>query len=271
VLPALLQGKEIASTRPVEPLDGEVWLPDLQLMAARERPGSSEGLYVAAWGGHNGQSHNHNDVGNVIVYADGQPVLVDVGAPEYTSRTFSPRRYEIWTMQSQWHTLPALNGFDQKDGAEYRARDVAFSPGRDAVRFSVDIAPAYPAEAKVSRWRREVTLDRRKREVVLAEDYRLGEVREPVRLHFVTPLAADLSRRGRVILSRPGRPPVSAGGEAGAVLAYDPKRFTATVEEKAVDDSRLQPIWGDRLFRIVLTARDHALRGAHRIVVRAAP
>ena len=123
--------------------------PDLQMMAARERPGSSAGLYVAAWGGHNAQSHNHNDVGNVIVYADGQPVLVDVGAPEYTSKTFSPRRYEIWTMQSAWHNLPVVNGVDQQDGAAFRAREVVFTPGRDAVRFSLDIAPAYPPEAKL--------------------------------------------------------------------------------------------------------------------------
>jgi len=198
-------------------------------------------------------------------------VLVDVGAPEYTSKTFSPRRYEIWTMQSQWHTLPAVNGVDQGAGAEFRARDVVFTPGRDAVRFSLDIAPAYPTEAKVTRWRREVTLDRKKGEVVLAEDYLLGEAREPVRLHFVTPLAPDVSTRGRVILSHPGRPPVSAGGEAGPVLAYDPKRFTAAVEEQAVDDSRLRPIWGDTLYRIVLTARDLAPRGAHRVVVRASP
>ncbi len=86
--------------RPAEPLPGEVWLPDLQMMAARERPGTSEGLYVAAWGGHNGQSHNHNDVGNVIVYRDGRPLLVDAGVGEYTAKTFSPQRYEIWTMQS---------------------------------------------------------------------------------------------------------------------------------------------------------------------------
>jgi hypothetical protein len=35
-----------------------------------------------------------------------------------------------------------------------------------------------------------------------------------------------------------------------------------------VDDARLQPIWGDRLHRIVLTGRETATRGSHRIVVR---
>ncbi len=133
---------------------------------------------------------------------------------------------------------------------------MAFTAGRETVRFSLDIAPAYPPEAKVARWRREVTLDRRKREVVLAEDYALGEAREPVRLHFMTPLAPDVTTPGRVVLARPGSASVSAGGEAGYALVYDGGRFTASVEEKAVTDARLQPVWGGRLFRIVLTARD---------------
>ena len=91
-----------------------------------------------------------------------------------------------------------------------------------------------------------------------------------MRLHFLTPLRADLATRGRVALSRPGRAPVSAGGEAGHVLLYDGKRFTASVEERAVTDARLRPIWGDRLFRVVLTARGSSVRGSHRVVVRSA-
>jgi Heparinase II/III-like protein len=269
-LPALLRGDATASVAPAEPLDGEVWLPDLQMMAAREQPGSSRGLYVAAWGGHNGQSHNHNDVGNFIVFLDGQPVLVDAGVGEYTSKTFSPRRYEIWTMQSGWHNLPAVNGLDQGAGAEFRARDAVFSPGRDAARLSLDIARAYPPEAKVETWRREVTLDRKKREVVLAERYAIGEPREPLRLHFVTPRTPDLGAAGRVALPGGVGDPSSAGSQAPAVLLYDARRFTAAAEEKSVDDARLRPVWGDRLFRIVLTARDRAVRGSHRVTVRAA-
>src|SRR5437763_12227404 len=65
ILPALLIAKEIATATTAEPLLGSVWLPDLQLMAARSTPNSGAGLYVGAWGGHNGESHNHNDVGNV--------------------------------------------------------------------------------------------------------------------------------------------------------------------------------------------------------------
>ena len=80
----------------------DAWLPseDMQLMIARLRGGSSAGLYVAAWGAHNAQSHNHNDVGNVLVFMDGQPVFIDVGAPTYTAATFSSKRYDIWAFQS---------------------------------------------------------------------------------------------------------------------------------------------------------------------------
>ena len=165
-------------------------------------------------------------------------------------------------------TKPTTEAFDQGAGAGFRARDVAFAPGREAVRLSLDIAPAYPPEAKVTRWRREVVLDRKRREVVLAEEFALGEVREPVRLHFLTPLLPDIATPGRVALSRTGGAPPSP--EAGHVLLYDGKRFTASVEEKAVTDARLRPVWGDRLFRIVLAARESPRSGSHRVVVRSA-
>ena len=160
ILPALLIAKEIATATAAEPLPGSVWLPDLQLMAARSTPNSGAGLYVAAWGGHNGQSHNHNDVGNVIVYGDGKPVLIDVGVETYSAKTFSAQRYEIWTMQSAYHNLPTINGVMQGAGREFQAKDVTFNETANRITFSADIAAAYPAEAGVRRWQRRVTLDR---------------------------------------------------------------------------------------------------------------
>ena len=41
------------------------------VMAARDQGGSSQGLYVAAKGGHNDESHNHNDNGNFVINNDG--------------------------------------------------------------------------------------------------------------------------------------------------------------------------------------------------------
>src|SRR5262249_26245768 len=63
----------------------EAWLPQVQMMTVR----LSNDLFIAAHGGTNGESHNHNDVGDFIVYANGDPVIIDVGSGTYTARTFS--------------------------------------------------------------------------------------------------------------------------------------------------------------------------------------
>lgn len=68
------------------PLPADVWLPGIQVMIARDAAGSSNGLFVAAQGGHNDESHNHNDVGNYVVYYNGSPVLIDVGRGTYRGK-----------------------------------------------------------------------------------------------------------------------------------------------------------------------------------------
>jgi hypothetical protein len=78
------------SARP--PLVADVILPGTQVFAARIREGSDRGFYLAAQGGHNAESHNHNDVGNFVVFCDGEPVLIDIGVETYSARTFSPQR-----------------------------------------------------------------------------------------------------------------------------------------------------------------------------------
>lgn len=126
VLPNLLTLKDMSTERSIEPYTADFWLPGLQVMGARSHSDSDKDLYVAAKGGHNAESHNHNDVGNFIVYADGSPLLIDIGVETYTAKTFSSNRYDIWTMQSQYHNLPTINGVQQKDGREYHDRMYIF-------------------------------------------------------------------------------------------------------------------------------------------------
>ena len=60
--------------QPHEPILNNVWLPNLQIMTARRG-----NLYVAMKGGSNGESHNHNDVGSFVVYANNEPLFIDPG------------------------------------------------------------------------------------------------------------------------------------------------------------------------------------------------
>lgn len=71
----------------------EAWYPETQVCIFQQ------GDYIlASKGGHNNESHNHNDVGTFILYKQGEPVIIDAGVGTYTKLTFSPERYTIWSM-----------------------------------------------------------------------------------------------------------------------------------------------------------------------------
>ncbi|MBL7698852.1 MAG: heparinase II/III family protein, partial [Chitinophagaceae bacterium] len=111
------------------------WLPETQVLTARSNTASHEGLFLGAQGGHNNESHNHNDVGNFIVYYDGKPALIDVGVETYSAKTFSDQRYDIWTMQSAFHNCPTINGVMQSPGREFAAKDLHFSSSSGKVNL----------------------------------------------------------------------------------------------------------------------------------------
>lgn len=76
-----------AGARP--PYPAQTWLPEVQLLVARERDADPSGLALIVKGGHNGEAHNHLDVGSYLVALDGSPVLIDLGQPTYTAQTFT--------------------------------------------------------------------------------------------------------------------------------------------------------------------------------------
>jgi hypothetical protein len=221
----------------------DVWLGGTQSMAAREADGSDRGLYLAAKGGHNNESgHNHNDVGEFIVYVDGEPVLVDVGVGTYTAQTFSRHRYEIWTMQSAYHNLPTVNGIQQQAGEEFRATDVTYHADDVAARFSLDIAGAYPKSSGVTSWRRTCCLHRDNPRVEVAEEFELARPSAEIMLSLMTPIPPVVNHAGAVTLG-----PVD--------VTFDGTALTASTEEIQLDDEGLRSSWGERLFRLVLRPR----------------
>src|SRR5579862_6849676 len=112
-IPAVIEAGEIRSARQQDVLVRDAWYPEFGLMTAREKTGTTNGMYVAVLASNNGRSHSHNDSGNFVIYQDGQPVVIDVGVEAYTAKTFSADRYSIWTMQSAYHNLPTVGGVTQ--------------------------------------------------------------------------------------------------------------------------------------------------------------
>ncbi len=137
---------------PVEAADvppKDVWLPDLQVRLLEK-----DGMTAAMKGGHNAESHNHNDVGGFLIASRGKMRVVDAGNMVYTAKTFSDRRYELWNCRSLYHNVPVIAGCEQCHGVEYAARDVACT----AEGMTLDIAGAYPAQAHAQSVRRTFSL-----------------------------------------------------------------------------------------------------------------
>ena len=243
-LPALLAAPEASA-----PLLRDVWLgdEDLQLMAARDREGTSDGFYLAAWAGHNGQSHNHNDVGNLVIYVDGQPFIIDVGRPTYTRQTFSRDRYKIWAMQSAYHNVPTVNHKQQPAGGKYHAREVRYQVTETSATLTMDLAPSYPADAGIQTWHRHVRLVRHQR-IEVEDAFRLARA-DHISQHFMTPCQVTAPDPGQLVLTDPQT-------QLALRLAYDPAQLQSTVETINLKDRKLRRIWGNQLRRILLVARD---------------
>ena len=219
--------REFMAEQPREPLLKDVWLPDLQIMTARRG-----NLYVAMKGGHNGESHNHNDVGSFIVYRNNEPLFIDPAVGEYTAKTFGKDRYDIWTMQSQYHNLPQINGTDQKDGKTFAAKVVSHKNGQ----LTLDIAGAYPAEADVKSWKRTVTAT--KSGITVTEDFELNNYKRPARLMLMT-----------------------TNRDALKYISYNHNQLEVSVEDVSNQlDPLLKGMWGQEMYRIVLTVKSKKMK-----------
>jgi len=241
------------------PLLRDVWLPDTQVMAAREQGGSDRGFYLAAKGGHNDESHNHNDAGQFLVYYDGQPVLIDAGVGTYTAKTFSPQRYEIWTMQSAYHNLPTVNGAQQREGREFRATEVTYRMDEAKVEFSLDLAGAYPREAGLASWRRTCRLLRGETpRVEIEEAFSLAAPTDDVALSLLTACEPQIGAADALLLPCSG---------TALRLSYPADLLEASIETLVLDDDHLRSVWGERLWRIVLRSRARVQDATWRLTI----
>lgn len=109
------------------------------------RPDSSSAFQTGAVfkGGHNGEMHNHNDVGSYSITSGNVMMMGDPGAIPYTAATFNDQRYTYKTINSYGHPVPLINGKQQRTGSTSRAviTDTLFTDTLD--RFAMNITSLY--------------------------------------------------------------------------------------------------------------------------------
>lgn len=249
-LEAFRYDKKIDDYAPVHVHAPYTWYPETQFCYM-----ANQSLFLATKGGHNDESHNHNDTGTFNLYINNTPVFMDIGVETYTGKTFSKDRYTIWTMQSDYHNLPQINGQQQRHGRSYKASEVKANPGKKT--FSLDIAGAYPAEAGVKQWQRTYRLA--SHALYIEDDFQLDNPTISNEQHFIV--------WGKTEIAHAGIIRIDGNGEA-AELSYNPSQLNATTETLEVKDPRLTRVWGNELTRIILKASTPEARGTYKITIK---
>lgn len=132
------------------------WLDGIVVAGTRESREEGKGLYMAIKGGSNNESHNHNDIGNLIVFSGEKPIFLDAGSGTYTRRTFSPERYTIWAMCSDYHNVATINGVTQRAGGQYYSTNHVYD--EESGGLTMSLQHAYPDEAGIESYTRSAVL-----------------------------------------------------------------------------------------------------------------
>ena len=218
----------------------DVYYKSVGLFVARD-----DTLCLAVKAGDNADSHNHNDTGSFTVYKNGLPLIIDVGVESYTQKTFSPRRYEIWTMQSAYHNLPTINDIMQKDGENYRARDVSWHMNENLCEITMDIAGAYPEEAGLAYYRRTATLCKGHR-ILIKDCYAF----QPDKTGSKNTVVISLMTYEKPTPQTIAQDLLLHIGNLGTVTIRQAQ--LAAIEEIPITDPRLQTAWTHNLYRILI-------------------
>lgn len=213
-------------------------LPILENAFARE-----DKWYYAAKGGHNNESHNHNDVGSFMVFYDSAPLLVDPGCGDYTKKTFSKDRYDIWTMRSEWHNTPTVNGKNQLAGRKYCADEFSYENKKCRVSFS----DSYEEGSNLNKLIREISLS--DSGIEITDEFEFGSNDNTIAENFITPLSVEIKDNtaiidGKFILSADCDIEISVNkqeffGDEKLTLAWETDSMNRIVFKTVADDNKI--------------------------------
>lgn len=215
-------------------------LPDLQIMVARESEDPENGLVLCIKAGSNAESHNHNDVGQFEIFCDGIPVVIDLGTGEYTRKTFSENRYEIWYLGAEGHNVPQINGQVQREG-DYYARDVRFDNSAEASSMTMDITRVYSETVGIKSLVRRAELDSKNGIAAISDTIKIydDQLRVVLPIYFyLKPQVIDNS----LLITLPG----------GVLRIELENAKVKEIQEIKLKDAKLIKSWGNKIYKVGL-------------------
>lgn len=220
-----------------------VWLDGVQLLMSRESELRDKGFYMCVKGGHNGESHNHNDIGNVIVYKDGKPVMIDVGIGTYTKDTFGENRYtKVWSTNGYHHNIPIIDGNPQKEGPMFASTNVECVMTDNVDMISMQLKGAYTNQDKIQNLTRKVALDRTGGEIELTDIF---VFKDAMNFESILMLQDKPAIRGQEIVL----PTCKIKVEATLPVSLECTQIP-------LEDMALSVVWGPQIYRLVVKTEE---------------
>ena len=208
-----------------------------ELMLSRMNEDDERGLALAVHGGNNGQVGGHLDVGDIILFAHGQPVLVDAG----------------WLDDTSFHSIPTVENFEQANGVMHRAEDLNVQLEEKYDMMSMNLANMYPPEARIMNWQRSAVYKRTDGTVELIDIFDLDGF-QTVHFHFMTPCKPVLGERF---------------AQLGPVRLRWQEGLTAETETIELKDEPWKSLWSGSLYRLTLTTEQPVDGGEYMFTLNA--
>lgn len=234
-----------AKTEAKEAQTPSIWMHNTEIFVSH----INDGLFIAAKGGHNDESHNHNDIGNFIIFANGEPLLIDLGNDTYTAKTFSSERYTLMNTRSAYHNVPIINEQEQQAGKNFKSKDANYHSTSNEQLLTIDIAQAYPSIAHVKKWKRSFKL--KSRQITITEDYTLGKANKTSQLVLMTHLTPKQKAPGILTFSTP---------LGDYQLSYPAKLLDLLIEPIDISETSMKSSWGNQVNRILFTIKSSKKR-----------
>ncbi len=183
-----------------------------------------DGLFIAIKGGHNHESHNHNDVGQFVIAKNGRFIVLDLGSATYDKKTFSKQRYENYPQSGLSHNPLVFNDIPQEAGNGHAS---LFEVDGDENAFTcrLEISGCYPASIGLLSYYRTLTYDGHVLKV--QDEWKASALLKPT----------------MTLLHEMPEPSFNCA-------------LPKTTDPFPINDAWLQSNWGDMLYRTIIAASE---------------
>jgi hypothetical protein len=197
------------------------------------------------------------NIGSFIVYFDANSTLIDMNM----NKTLIGNDYEnkLKANRLHWINSPTINGFQQNNRNKLNAKQIIQNNQNSKKELIVNIAKAYPKEAKIKHWKRIFKFDANTRILNLTEKYELIEWKTFFKIHFFTVISENVTKhKGKVTLNN------------RLSLEYNDKVFDVIIKKKSLncEERKIYRIQRDVLKMTLVSKLVNSTKGTFTIIFK---